>query len=301
MNKEHRRPRVLLLGNGINRSYNGDSWDALLNSITKRTFSTIEKDALEKMSFPMRAILVSDNDVKSGVDGIAPALVEIEPCDEQRDLLQSIINLGFDAILTTNYSYEIEKALDSEFTVKLKKKSKYRVTTRVGKKSDDQFGLFKYMNVASKEIWHIHGEAARPNSVILGHRYYGKMIGRINDRLSDVFSEYKLSIKNNTEYIPRSWVDYLMVGDVYIAGMGLDLSEMDLWWLLDIKQEHLGDFGDCKVVWFEPNLDEEKNLDKKMLASCYGIDIHTKPVSKDEYKAYYAGLSSKIKKILNKE
>lgn len=301
MNKDDRSPRVLLLGNGINRAFNSESWDSLIDSISKDSLSPKEEDVLSSVSFPMRVIVATDNDVHTGVKTFASQMMHITMPEEQKSIIKNLLTLGFDAILTTNYSYEVEKTLDADFSVKMNSRSKYRVTCKDGTTVDKQFGIYRFMNVDSTKIWHIHGEAAKPNSIVLGHRYYGKLISRINDRLRDVFADYKSSIKHDRPYTPKSWIDYLMVSDVYIVGLGLDLSEMDLWWLLDIKQAHTDELGNSKVMWFEPNLYVDSNMSKTLLAKCYGIDIQSEVVKEGKYKDYYTSLPLKIKTQMDSE
>lgn len=301
MNKENRRPRVLLLGNGINRAFNSESWDSLIDSISKDKLSPKEKDVLSSMSFPIRAIVATGNDVLNGVKSFASQMMDLKMPEEQKSIIRDLVSLDFDAILTTNYSYEVEKAHDSDFSVKMNFRSKYRVVSQEGTTVDKQFGIYSYMNVGSNKIWHIHGEAAKPNSIVLGHRYYGKLISRINNRLRNTFADYKSSINHDKPYTPKSWIDYFMVSDVYIVGLGLDLSEMDLWWLLDIKQAHKDELGDSKVVWFEPNLNVNCNMSKTLLAKCYGMDIQTDVVKEGNYRDYYNSLSSKIKTHIESE
>lgn len=301
MIKEERRPKVLLLGNGINRSFNGDSWDSIVDAITKVELNQKEKDILSSMSFPLRAIVATDNDVQNGVKSFVSEMIDIKPSEDQKIIFKDLLSLGFDAVLTTNYSYDVEKTIEPDFYIKMNSRSKYRIINSLGNTIDKQFGIYSCLNVGGFKIWHIHGESAKPNSVVLGHRYYGKLVSRINSRLTSVFSQYKASLKYGNNYIPESWIDYLMISDVYIVGLGLDLSEMDLWWLLDIKQAHKEDIGNSKVIWFEPNLNDDSNMAKALLARCYGIDIQTEAVKKNEYREYYAGLSQKIKTYMENE
>lgn len=50
-----------------------------------------------------------------------------------------------------------------------------------------------------------------------------------------------------------SWIDHIFMSDVYIVGLGLDYSEIDLWWLLDRRQRMLrgdGVMKQNKIVYF---------------------------------------------------
>ena len=50
-----RRPKVLLLGNGMNRVYGGASWAGLLEKISRTSFTA---DQVKSMPFPMQAGLL---------------------------------------------------------------------------------------------------------------------------------------------------------------------------------------------------------------------------------------------------
>ncbi|MBR1433065.1 AbiH family protein [Ruminococcus sp.] len=81
-----------------------------------------------------------------------------------------------------------------------------------------------------RRIWHIHGEARKPDSMILGHYYYGNLTAKIkneSDRLDDAY--------RREGYKCKSWMDLFILGDVYIIGTALDVSEIDLWWLINRK------------------------------------------------------------------
>ena len=67
---------------------------------------------------------------------------------------------------------------------------------------------------SSQEIWHIHGEARKPNSIVLGHLYYGNLLTRC--------SGYLYGDAGCEEGEVFSWVDAFMLGDVYTLGFGYD-------------------------------------------------------------------------------
>lgn len=69
-----------------------------------------------------------------------------------RSIIRNCCDLGFDTILTTNYSYEIEKALSPDFNLKQGKSSKYRMYTNEGNEPQKQFGIYKYFEINGKSI-----------------------------------------------------------------------------------------------------------------------------------------------------
>lgn len=74
------------------------------------------------------------------------------PSDEYSVLINKLLESGFDAILTTNYSYDIEKTLDKDFSCKIGCTCKYRKNVSGKDISDRVFGLHKYMSVAGKKF-----------------------------------------------------------------------------------------------------------------------------------------------------
>ncbi|WP_026509395.1 hypothetical protein [Butyrivibrio sp. LC3010] len=215
--------------------------------------------------------------------------------EEQKTLLIRYLSIPFDAVLTVNYSYEVECALDTTFNLKKESPSKYRKSTQKGSKPQEQLGLFKYFTVNNQNIWHIHGEAARPSSMVMGHYYYGKLLSEIQKRIPYVIKAYKSSMKQGTPFIPKSWIDYFLLGNVYIVGFGMDPSEMDIWWLVNCKKRHFKGCGN--IYFYEPNLDEPKNYAVRALVDTLGISTFTQKVNNGQkFREYYELLPSEIQK-----
>lgn len=284
-------PNILVLGNGINRSFGNDDWRTLLSGISCTSFEDEEQACIEKLPFPLQAVVATSDNVDEGVELIAKKWLLHDGIEEnQTKIIKDLLKYPFDAILTTNYTYDIERAINPSFKCKIEKKSGFRKTVIEGSTLANRLGMYKYMQLSDDattyRIWHIHGELCRPKSMILGHYYYGKSIRCISDCVSSFFRRYN-GMKNTGKFIPHSWVDYFMLGNVYIVGLGLDPSEADLWWLINCKKIHSKDFNGGQIHWFEPNLNSKGSFAKKALAEAYDIKCHTKPVGKDGYKAYY--------------
>ena len=303
-------PNVLFLGNGINRAYNEDSWDDLLRKITKIEIDDTKIKLLSnQIPSPLQAVAVTRDNVKEGIekyinDESDPKhgnQVALSDNQEKLDTYRSIICKGFDAVLTTNYTYEIEQAVNPDFLCKYNARSKYRKTTYKGNTVDEQFGLFKYMDVSDEKaacpIWHVHGELARPNSMVLGHDYYSKLLARIQSYLKQFNSAYFRSSKNKADYIPKSWVDYFLLGNLYFVGYGLDTAEMDIWRLISCKK-HLG-LNSAKVYYFDSNLEQDDKFGKRLLLEAYGVEPIPYKVDKDKYQYYYKKVEKKISELMD--
>jgi hypothetical protein len=112
-----------------------------------------------------------------------------------------------------------------------------------------------------KKVWHIHGDAATPDSVIMGHYYYGKLLREIQLRIKIFMPFCKGCMNNGVDSESKSWVDLFLTKDVYIVGFGFDFSEMDLWWLAACKKK---EFANTKIHYYAPK--GETNM-KKMPAT----------------------------------
>lgn len=288
------RPKVLLLGNGINRAFDAEEWDQLLKNMA--CTAVVEKwDVFNNMSYPLKVVVATEDHVNIEMKKLAAKFTEIEPEEEKKELLRVIKECNFDAILTTNYTYELEKAWNPDFEIKVGRSSKYRFKTYKDKPKAETEYLYEYISVDEElpPIWHIHGEAAKPNTMIIGHYYYGKLLGKIQKYIPNLIKRYSFSEKNKTPFYPVSWVDYLLYGDVYILGQGLDYSEMDLWWLFCSKKRR----KTGKIYIFSSDFKE----DKLLLAQSYGLEIiNEDKTNEEEYKHYYRRILEKLTKAEDK-
>lgn len=295
-------PNVVIIGNGINRAFSYDAWGDLLSTISCKSFEEEQQKCIENLPFPLQAIVATGDNVNEGVELLAKKWLSHDSNeDEESEIIRSILKYPFDAILTTNYTYEIERAINPEFKCEIGKKSGFRQNVKDGSNLAKQLGMHKFMYLCDDKnayrIWHVHGELCRPKSMVLGHYYYGKSINSISDCVNAFFRRYN-GMKKTGRFIPQSWVDYFMLGNVYIIGLGLDPSEADLWWLINCKKRHNKDLHGGEIHWFEPNLDSKASFAKKALAEAYDIQCHTQTVGKRGYRAYYQGVSEDVFKYM---
>ena len=276
------KPNVLLLGNGLNRAYDFASWDGLLLSLQTIPLGNDDKKALDGVPYPLQAVIMSGDHVDEQMKSISMQLAELTPPNEEKKLLRQYATLPMDAILTTNYTYEIEKSLANDFSCKSGCKCKYRRIRNTDANKYEEEQLHTCFEVAenSSSIWHIHGEASRHRTMIIGHYYYGKLIAKAQKYLSARMAPYKAYLYGDAEYTPNSWLDYFMLGDVYIVGLGMDMSEMDLWWLVNFKKRH---FPRTRVVLYKPDLKPAERL----LAEAYHVEVVGNGLCGNDYKSYY--------------
>ena len=289
-------PDILLMGNGINISFGGSSWDRVLAGISTGEFD-YDQYTIKKLPYALQTIVISSDSVSEGMQDISAGLMPYPLSKDHSVLLREFLSLPFDAILTTNYSYEIEVSLKDDFDLEIGRPSGYRISSKKGNTVQEQFGIYKYINVNNSSIWHIHGEAARPKSMVMGHYYYGKLLGEIQKRVPDVIRGYKVAQKKKEAYQPLSWIDYFLLGNVHIVGFGLDPSEMDIWWLINCKKRNFPNGG--KIYFYEPNLDEPDRYALKSLTDIFGIQCYSNKIKKTAYKEFYKESLEEMRTIIS--
>lgn len=272
-------PEVLLIGNGINRAFNFSSWSELLKKLSDNREVT-----LNGVPAPLQAVILTGDNVGKKMKEISPELTAAKAPTEEEDMLRRFADLGFDAILTANYTYEFERALTSEFNLGTGRVSKYRKVAfdESGKFAKSTLHTYFDLPDYDKPIWHIHGEAAKPDTMILGHYYYGKMLSAMQSYIPVLIRRHKASSKAKNDFECRSWLDYFLLGNVTIIGLGLDLSELDLWWLINTKKRN---FSETKITFYKPDITPEQEL----LAEAYGVKV-VKGDFDGDYKKYYEKL-----------
>lgn len=253
------RPKVLLLGNGLSYS-DSIPWKEFIKRVSRED---VELSQYEK---PKKDGSGTEFQVPNNVLTLATS----KPDDNERhkkyesiienfsynanEKIKKLVSLPWDAILTTNYSYEVEFAQKSAYP-KLSKSTKNNYAYRLSDKEEGKYLLQTYNCVSPKAVpvWHIHGEARRPSSIILSHDEYARIIHKI----MEINKKHGyLYLKNQTEVKFKSWVDYFILGDIFILGLSMDFSEFDLWWLLGRRLREKTGRG--KIIFYEPEKDENQ-------------------------------------------
>ena len=275
-------PNVLMLGNGLNRAYNFASWDDIIESMQTKVLTYEENKRIKKVPYPLQPVILTEDHVDVQLNQIAYDLTELSAPAEEETLIRRFIELPVDSIITTNYTYEIEKAGYPNFKCSVGHACKFR---RVAYDSGDQettrlLNTYFCRPTDNKSVWHLHGEAALPDTMILGHYYYGKLLAMMQNYVGPMISRYNKAMAKKQDFICRSWLDFFMAGNVYIVGQGMDLSEMDLWWLVNCKKKY---FENTSVTLYKPDIKTEE----KLLAEAYGVKIVQEKVYDKNYKPYY--------------
>lgn len=260
---DNERPRVLLLGNGLCRAFGGMSWDKLLDEIKDKDSFPLQSDRY-LMPMPLKAEMLTNNTLASSMKKIVResqtekylSWKNFTSTNEvMRIFIQDMIIDRFDYVLTTNYSYEIEAGLLNAEAVTPDQITKLMNYTEVDN-AQTHFLINTFNIVGETPIWHVHGEARKPDSMVIGNYYYGKLLKRCVERVDGSNKAagrgklYKKNMKRKRSQKIGSWIDAFILGDVYIVGLGLDFSEIDLWWLLEYKRNNRDISG--KTVFYDP-------------------------------------------------
>ena len=138
--------------------------------------------------------------------------------------------------------------------------------------------------------------------MIIGHYYYANLLGKMIAYTTANENRYEISRKNHAEIAINSWLDSFILGDVYVLGFRFDVSEFDLWWLLNRKLREKAPHG--KVYFFEPYAEGfNERIELLKLLNVEYIDCGVQKPDKNDpncsaiYQDFYQKALSKIEKV----
>lgn len=262
-------PQVLFLGNGLNQAFGGLSWVKLIESIAVR--DDFQWDQSET-PMPLLAILATNNQIKDALKQHKDYFHGTVQTETQKNILTSLLTMGFDDILTTNYSYELEAVGLGKVTIADRDAGKMQRTT-TGTRAETRYLLHTYNEVmcnnVKNSVWHVHGEIRKPDSVTLGHYAYGNLLKRIIIEVENRKNLYEQNQWFKKDTVLDSWIDAFILGDIYVLGCGFGLSEVDLWWLLNRKYTERAAHGN--VYFYE--IYSEKQREKIELLKLMNVEV----------------------------
>lgn len=292
-----RLPRVLLVGNGVVRGKSGKSWDKLLDSISERPDEEAENLL---MSMPLKAVYLTNDTIREKLKKNNAAFFGELRDENVRERLRALMDLDFDEILTTNYSYELEMAASGRETVTASYLKKISKSILPDKRAEAKYMLSTCNHVpyggAERRIWHIHGEARKPDSMILGHYYYALLMKRNMTYLESRAGDFRAFGKGELFEV-RSWLDSFILGDVTVLGFGMDFSEFDLWWLLNRKKREAQRHG--VVRFFTPRSGEQSDHERNELLRLLDVEVTEISMEKDAWDEYYREAIRQISELLS--
>ena len=294
-----KRPQVLFLGNGL---FHGDiDWDEFINSCLRSTLNKEEWDAhFGAIPYSIRANVgcaFNDNQRrKQYTDLLKKLQKENNIYSKQYPILDQLLKLPFDAVITTNYTYQIENSLDPEFVKKSDRTlcKNYTCTTLPNKNDRDSvFLLHTFNRVNGVDVWHPHGESRLKSSIVLTHDEYGRLSSEIRGYFKEISNRYD-ECAEELQY--NTWMDYIITGDVYVLGYGANFAEFDFWWLLGRRMREAGSVG--RIIFYEPLREIDKP--KHFALSQSGVTVETLGFTfTDKYADYTAFYTAALKNITN--
>lgn len=272
--------RVLFIGNGVAmRMGAAKSWDKIIADLAEQYLSHADSGPLKKLPYNMQIVAATHDTVDESMVELCQKLRGITLDEKQKAFGRRILSLPFERIITTNYTYELERSVSENKTFRCR---------YFEKKRERDMSLFGYIPVTvgeeEKQIWHIHGHACAPNSVIMGHYFYGKLLSSIQSYISTMLKGWRMRQNIDGDFEIRSWVDSFMTDDVYMVGFGMDLCEADIWWLACCKKRH---FPDSRIYFYVPEWDLPKDDPRRILMNAYGIVIREISCPEKDFSAFY--------------
>lgn len=305
---------ILLVGNGINRAFEkskenfiptkvnwdlkGLSWKNIIEQMLFNYNSDLKYEDISKYPMPMQIIMASQDSVNEAMKRLSENLVEEIISDEKSKLCKKLLGLPVDDILTTNYTYELEQAAG----ILPEKSSYYRArkhTKENATETEKKSRLYTYSDLTSisKKVWHIHGDVTSPETVVMGHYWYCKLLKKIEDRAAYFIMLNNIRKGKFSAGFKYSWVDKFLKNDVYMLGFGFDTSEIDLWYLAWCKKRN---FKNTKIHYYTSSEKLDKGFES-LLESC-GVEIHQDVILKNEnYAEYYYNAIEDIREKLKED
>ena len=285
----NRPPRVLFLGNGVLRLSQGTSWSDLLSLIK---LPDREMPDIKDIPLAMQPEAIRGTDVEEVQRLIATNIGSQVP----HEILKELVFMDFDAIITTNYTYEIEDALLGGKWSDSKRKSSH--TTLYGsshvRHNTYKCNLIKDINGREIPVFHIHGELSRKHSMVLSYYSYADAVYHLIEMNKRRQNEYEEHQKDNVPLTVQGWLDYFLLGEVFAIGFGFDLSEFDIWWAAERKNREKANNGRLHAYM----ISSEKNTAQSVMFSIMGIDERYLPVTDNKYEMAYKAVIDEIKSVI---
>ena len=121
---------------------------------------------------------------------------------------------------------------------------------------------------------------------------------------------------NSKNFAVKSWIDHFFFSNVHILGLGLDFSEIDLWWILDRRKRLIMEGCPIKnhiffydIVKKDISSCDENDLSRKALMFKAKYEILAKmdvekciyEVKNDDYNSSYRKAIGNIKKCISND
>lgn len=283
----------LLLGNGINRVAMQRGWNEILQELA-RAFDG--QDLIAGIEAKPLSMFIEELCARSSLSfqkaehavkvEFARLLKQIQSVEAHEKICSQ-----FSVIMTTNYDFTIEEVFAGTL----------HSPTFLAPES--RYSLFRRHTAGTKDVWHVHGDVAPPGSMVLGFDHYAGYLQKIRNYVTDsvevkgqphgrVGSPVKVGNLDFTENRSvYSWVDYFLRDHIHIVGLGLDFTEIDLWWLLLHKRRRRHQTG--QVFYYHVSLDTEAG-ETPVTSLLRSLSVNVIPVVAGNYHDCYLKVADLI-------
>lgn len=309
------RPQVVLLGNGVEMKSGQKGWKELLRSLIVDDSFCLTKDLEDNVPFPLLYQILSTQspapahlsakDIQEEEQRLAEAMKALTNCSNI--FLDQLPGLDADHIMTTNYSYCIEKAFFPNLDFanqRVRGQHRFCLAKKKGSNMPPRERDYRlhsgYLAQSANRttgIWHIHGECCTPRGIVLSHDRYGRLLRRIESICEN--QRYSKTARSAPVKQYNSWPELFLHGDVYILGLGLEPTEFDLWWLIRRKQRERYSAG--KIYFYEREPLGGFTESKHLLMKSSGIELCSAGCTRDtDYDDFYMTALYEIKERIAK-
>ena len=316
---------VIFFGNGLNRVSEGLDWEELLRKISH---GQILKDI--PLTFQYEDICLSrDAEIfdkgpscSVGEDKLKEVIADELSVIHGNDVYEALAKLPVKHYITTNYDMTLES------TLKKMGYHKIQSDSNESRYSIHRYSIFEKDN-DTKQIWHIHGNIDKRNSIIMGYDQYCGELSKMNDWVK---GSYKIAnepigtIHRRFSNAPddkdiKSWIDLFFTSNIHIIGYSMPFDEIDLWWLLDkrkrlkwegrmpkprnitfyegvvksAEKEKMSDCEKCKEKEKEKEKEKKRKAKEKLLNVLDVRYVSEDLNDKKEYADYYKRVLTNIK------
>lgn len=305
-----RLPNVLLIGNGVLKAMQPKDtetedcdWEKYIVKLSESP-KNFCREFLKSTPYPLLTSVIAPTDDKQRHNKYVSNFKTLKFKDDS--LLKAILDNNFDAVLTTNYTYEIENHYYAKYdSLSCSGNLKFAFVTKEHHRTDPKYLMHTYNKFKDgPPIWHIHGELRRKSSIIGNHDEYIRLIEKIIAENKLIGNKYQKAISAGSSVEYNSWIDYFLMSNLYIIGFGMNYSEMDIWWLLIRRMRENAETG--KIIYYEPiNTSHLGSYKKNVLEKLnvkqesFGIEVTEKSgYTKELTRDFYNKIIEDIKKRL---
>lgn len=111
-------PNILFLGNGLLRLQGEDSWEDLINTLSRGKY---KDEPFDTLPLNFRIVAKTEDNVDVFLKENKQKFYGKPLRDTALKVCEQLLDIGFDEIITTNYGYEIENVCTSLLQGELKK------------------------------------------------------------------------------------------------------------------------------------------------------------------------------------